>query len=301
MRQVTQQRWAPPGPTPWWCLEAQQLHHTGIRPRESLLGWGGGGPHRAPPRGGAWRHSSYTAWASGPGRAFWAGEALAEMVPGKGAWSMLRPGRGRCCVPGRGAAPEPGGQEGAHRMCGGGSPGGRGEGLSHQQAGAESFTFFMAGLRDRDIFVARAKLLALEFNTFYQLQARWKYLAGRQHGRETQVWTVRGNAEPAEPTGGRVQGHRSAHVLGRRFAAGLQLLCRLLQGLHLRSLQPRTKVLPVQSRWVREPLSGLTSQTTDPGCAELRFLNSGRVRHLLWDPGWVSGAGGHPDLRQREG
>lgn len=44
--------------------------------------------------------------------------------------------------------------------------------LRHQQAGAESFTFFVAGLRDRDIFVARAKLLALEFNTFYQLQAR---------------------------------------------------------------------------------------------------------------------------------
>ena len=41
MRQVTQQRWAPPGPTPWWCLEAQQLHRMGIRSRVSLLGWGG--------------------------------------------------------------------------------------------------------------------------------------------------------------------------------------------------------------------------------------------------------------------
>ena len=71
------------------------------------------------------------------------------------------------------------GRRGAHRVCGGGSPGGQGEGLSHQQAGAESFTFFMAGLRDTDIFVARTKLLALEFNTFYQLQARWKYLAGQ--------------------------------------------------------------------------------------------------------------------------
>ena len=78
------------------------------------------------------------------------------------------------------------------------------------------------------------------------------------------MWTVWGNAEPADPTGGRVQGQRSAHVLGRRFAAGLQLLCRLLQGLRLHSLQPRTKVLPVQSRWVREPLSGSTLQTTDP-------------------------------------
>ena len=64
------------------------------------------------------------------------------------------------------------------------------------------------------------------------------------------MWTVWGNAEPDDPTGGRVQGQRSAHVLGRRFAAGLQLLCRLLQGLRLHSLQPRTKVLPVQSPWV---------------------------------------------------
>lgn len=55
----------------------------------------------------------------------------------------------------------------------------RGPGRGPQQAGAELFTFFMARLRDRDVFVARAKLLALAFDTFYQLQARWKYLAGQ--------------------------------------------------------------------------------------------------------------------------
>ena len=61
-----------------------------------------------------------------------------------------------------------------------------------------------------------------------------------------QVW---GNAEATDPSWARVRGQRSARVLGRRFAAGLQLLlCCLLQGLRLHYQQPWTKVLPVQSR-----------------------------------------------------
>lgn len=62
------------------------------------------------------------------------------------------------------------------------------------------------------------------------------------------MWTVWGNAEAADPSWARVRGQRSARVLGRGFAAGLQhLLCCLLQGLRLHYLQPWTKVLPVQS------------------------------------------------------
>ena len=171
---------------------------------------------------------------------------MAEMVPGRGAWSTLRPGRGRCCVPGRGAAPQPGGQEGAHGVCRGGSPGGRGEGPSRLGLNCSHSSWLGCGIetflwQEQNCWLWRLIL-------FISSRRDGNIWQGRQHGQETQAWTAWGNAEPADPTWGRVRGQRSAHDLGRRFAAGLQLPCCLLQRLRLRPLQPQTKVFPVQPR-----------------------------------------------------
>ena len=168
------------------------------------------------------------------------------MVPGRGAWSTLRPGRGRCCVPGRGAAPQPGGQEGAHGVCRGGSPGGRGEGPSRLGLNCSHSSWLGCGIETflwQEQNCWRWRLIL-----FISSRRDGNIWQGRQHGQETQAWTAWGNAEPADPTWGRVRGQRSAHDLGRRFAAGLQLPCCLLQRLRLRPLQPQTKVFPVQPR-----------------------------------------------------